>query len=151
MTGNRYTLFAAIAVLVVAVLFLFVLLRPSGEAQTRALIEAFGSELQKVSLTAPDAASQISERYALYADASLLQVWAANPSSAPGRQTSSPYPDRIEIESVSPQGAGYIVRGSIVEVTSTGESGRTPVVIQVVPEEHGYRIVAYQAQSPAGI
>ncbi|HVU75762.1 MAG TPA: hypothetical protein VHD38_02930 [Candidatus Paceibacterota bacterium] len=147
MNGNRYTLFAAIAVLIVAVLFLVVLLRPSGEAHARATVESFGQELKQVSLMAPDAASQIADRYAPYTDPSLLDAWKSDPAHAPGRLTSSPYPDRIEIQSVASQGAGYVVTGEVVEMTSTGEAGRDPVVIQVVPEAHGYRIVAYQEQA----
>jgi hypothetical protein len=150
MTGNRYTLVAAIAVLIVAVLFIFVLIRPSGQAQARETVEGFGKALQSVSLLAPDAAAQLEQQYAPYVDASLLAAWKADPARAPGRRTSSPYPDRIEIQSVAPQGAGYVVSGSVVEATSAGESGRYSVVILVVPEDHGYRIVAYQEQAPEG-
>jgi hypothetical protein len=147
MNGNRYTLSAAIAVLIVAVLFVFVLLRPSGEGEARQTVENFGKELQQVSLLAPDVAAQIETHYGPYVDAGLLASWQADPSQAPGRATSSPYPDHIEIQSVAPQGAGYVVSGEIVEMTSTGEAGREPVVILVVPEDRGYRIAAYQEQA----
>jgi hypothetical protein len=149
MNGNRYSLIAALVVLVVAALFVAALLRPTGEKRTRETVERFGKTLQQVSLLAPDAAEQIAAHYAPYVDASLLQSWQAAPDEAPGRTTSSPYPDRIEITDMTPQGAGYTVFGEVVEVTATGESGRDSVVMLVVPEEDGYRIAAYQEQAPA--
>ena len=147
MSGNRYTFFAAIAVLVVAILFLIVLLRPSGESQARETVESFGLALREVSLLSPDAASRMAKFYAPYVDPGLLAAWEADPSHAPGRTTSSPYPARIEVISVAQQGAGYVILGDIVEMTSTGEAGRHPVIMQVVPEDGGYRIVAYQQQA----
>src|SRR5581483_653321 len=60
------------------------------ESMVQATVEGFGSQLKMVSLLAPDAAAQIQTQYAAYVAPELLQTWAADPSNAPGRQTSSP-------------------------------------------------------------
>jgi len=44
----------------------------------------------------------------------------ADPDKAPGRLVSSPWPDRIEIDSVVAQPDGsFLVTGSVIEITST--------------------------------
>lgn len=144
---NRYSLFAACAVLLVAVLFLIVLLRPSGESAARTLVERFGGELKQVSLLAPDASSTIAAAYGAYAAPELLAQWEADPEHAPGRLTSSPYPDHIVVKAVTQQGESYVVSGDIVMMSSAGEEDRVPVIFQLAPSGSGYTIVAYQEQA----
>ncbi len=89
------------------------------EAQIRSSIEGFGWVLQEVSLLAPDAADRMREKYAEFTSPDLLDAWIAEPTAAPGRLTSSPWPDRIEFESIQAQGSGqYLVAGSVIEITS---------------------------------
>lgn len=115
-------------------------------------VAAFGQTLQQVSIMAPNASSTIASTYAPYVDPALLQQWEANPQSAPGRVVSSPWPDHIGISSITPQGAGYIVDGELVFMTSDntehgGNAGTTPVVIQLEEENGAWMIVAFQGQN----
>lgn len=89
------------------------------EAQVVALVEDFGQVLQDVSLLAPDAADQIEEKYAEFVSPDLLAAWMAEPTTAPGRLTSSPWPDRIEIENIRAVNEDqYLATGSVIEITS---------------------------------
>ncbi|HVS79470.1 MAG TPA: hypothetical protein VHF05_00655 [Candidatus Paceibacterota bacterium] len=88
------------------------------EASVRDVVTTFGSQLQKVSLLAPNAASTMEEFYGPYVSSDLLAKWEADPSNAPGRQTSSPWPNNIQVTDVSKSGDNYIVRGQIVFMTS---------------------------------
>ncbi|HEY8488516.1 MAG TPA: hypothetical protein VIL38_05530 [Thermaerobacter sp.] len=91
------------------------------EAAVRSVVEAFGRQLQQVSLLAPEdeVRRSMEKHYAGYVAPELLAAWQADPLNAPGRTVSSPWPDRIEITSVKalPDG-GYQVEGTLIEVTS---------------------------------
>jgi hypothetical protein len=115
----------------------------AAEAQARAVVEGFGASLQQVSLLAPDAADQIRTQYAPYVAPDLLERWAADPQAAPGRLTSSPWPDHIEIAALIPQGDGYLVDAVVVEITSAGESGRYAVILTVEQVDGAWLITAY--------
>ena len=82
----------------------------------------FGHNLQMVSLLAPkaDLKKSMDDAYTPYVASELLALWEKSPSNAPGRMTSSPWPDRIEISHISanPDGS-YAVIGTVIEVTST--------------------------------
>lgn len=96
------------------------------EQAVRELVEGFGGQLKNVSLLAPKetVAADMQKYYGEYVAPALLEKWKNDPSSAPGRLTSSPWPDRIEIRSVERlAGDSYEVSGDIVEVTSAEESG----------------------------
>jgi hypothetical protein len=117
-------------------------LRPAetSEPDVRTLVRDFGAKLQMVSLLAPPDVLEKSmrEHYAPYVSNALLEQWIRDPASAPGRQVSSPWPDRIEIKSITPDG---VVDGEILEVTSARDIvRRIPVRITVV----GNRITAFQ-------
>ena len=110
-----------------------------GEQDVRALVEAFGKTLRKVSLSAPKdvAATSIEENYSDYATSELLQKWPVDPQSAPGRIVSSPWPDRIDILMTEMSDKNqYTVYGEIIEVTSVemvngGAAAKRPVTIVV--------------------
>lgn len=120
-------------------------INPSSSA--RSAVEEFGTKLQSVSLLAPDATSTMASLYGSFVTPQLLEMWQASPKDAPGRVTSSPYPDHIEIAKISRQGSGYIVNGTVVYMTSDGEAGRAPVVIQVIPHDGEWLIAAYEEQA----
>ena len=148
MPKNRLTVIAALVILAVALLFIAVLLTSSqGERKSRMLVEDFGAQLQQVPLLGADATSTMQEKYERYVTPELLEEWLNNVQLAPGRLTSSPYPARIEIEDVVPQGAGYLITGVIVLETSEGEAGRQKVLIQVVPVDEQYRIAVFQQET----
>jgi len=91
------------------------------EEAVNSLVEDFGKRLQLVSLLAPEDVLEESmqENYGEFVAPSLLKEWLKDPVNAPGRLTSSPWPDRIEIlgtEKIS-EGA-YEVKGEIIEVAN---------------------------------
>jgi hypothetical protein len=92
------------------------------EAAVRSVVEGFGQHLKNVSLLSDTASFQIIQEYQAYVAPELLALWATDPAHAPGRLTSSPWPDRIEIVSVESQGEGtYLVHGTVIEITSQEE------------------------------
>lgn len=109
-----------------------------GAAAVRTVVERFGQQLQRVSLLAPESlrAEQMRESYGPFVAPDLLAAWLRDPHHAPGRQTSSPWPDRIEISSVESDDGTCTVRGDIIYATSVelsegGAAAREPVVVQV--------------------
>ena len=85
------------------------------------LVERFGERLANVSLTAPPAVvrAAIREQYGPLATPSRLRRWLDDPSRAPGRSVSSPWPHRIEIEDAERLGpTRFRVAAAVVYVTS---------------------------------
>jgi hypothetical protein len=138
---------------------------PPGEIQpgcdtaaARMIVETFGERLKNVSLLAPDSivAAQIRANYGGLVTKYLLDGWLFHPENAPGRETSSPWPERIEIDSMMAAGAGACrVQGRVVyltsvEVTHGGAAALQPVALRVQREEgDGWRISDYQVTTPA--
>lgn len=101
-------------------------------------VEEFGKSLQMVSLLAPADVLQksIQDNYSRYVTADLLAKFQSDPLNAPGRLTSSPWPDRIEVLSAEKISEDlYKVEGKIVEVTTAGETNDTvinrPITLEV--------------------
>jgi len=97
----------------------------SEQDQVRNVVLDFGTRLQTVSLTASkeNAAAAIAANYAADVSPALLASWEADPSTAPGRLTSSPWPDHINIQSVTKNQDGtYTVTGEVAEKTSVEEA-----------------------------
>ena len=113
------------------------------EATASQLVVTFGSHLKNVSLLAPNASTTIASEYGNYIDPALLVTWQANPSIAPGRETSSPSPDHIEISSVQPSAGGYMVQGNIMMVTSSGSAGSIPFSAMVQLEGGQWYITSF--------
>ncbi len=104
---------------------------PADEVLVRGIVTDFGTKLQNVSLEGPDAQvrAEIQANYSPYVSADLLQQWLDDPSIAPGRLTSSPWPDHIEIENVAKNYDGsYTVDGSVIE-RSNGTDGTTSYAV----------------------
>ena len=68
---------------------------PAEEAAVRAVVEGLGSKLKLVALLSPTAAQDIQTQYAPYVAPDLLNQWANDLTQAPGKLTSSPWPERI--------------------------------------------------------
>lgn len=119
-----------------------------GEAAARATADAFGKQLQLVSLLAPaDAlADSITDAYGPLVAPELLDSWIADPSTAPGRQTSSPWPDHLVITSVEERPDGsYDIAGQVIEMTSAGEEvSGTPVELRVEAQDGAWRITRFE-------
>lgn len=127
------------------------------EPAVRDVVERFGRTLQQVSLLAPDTLleGQMRADYGPLVTSALLDRWLRDPAAAPGRATSSPWPARIEIDSVAPTGAdACAVYGVVVYATSADPEGeaavRAPVTLQV--QRNGeWRIADYrEGEPPAG-
>lgn len=91
------------------------------EAAVTSLIENFGGKLQTVSLLAPKdiVNKSIQENYSDFISPTLLAKWQSDPQNAPGRLTSSPWPDHIKIESIKEVSENeYKVKGKIIEITN---------------------------------
>jgi hypothetical protein len=112
----------------------------------RAQIEAFGSVLQNVSLLSPTAAVDIEKLYTPFVTRSLRANWSAHPDAALGRQTSSPWPDHIDVISIDAvENNTYAVRAMIVYMTSEevgkgGDAGTTTVQFVMINEDGVWKI-----------
>jgi hypothetical protein len=149
--SRNITLAAAGIFAVIAIAAVVVFGVPSQrEAAAQGVVKGFGSELQKVSLLDPSASSTMAEHYAQHVTPELLALWQSDPEHAPGRLTSSPWPDRIEIVQMTPQGESYVMQAAVLLMTSAEAEGENagiiPVIIQVVPRDGKWFIAAYQEQ-----
>jgi hypothetical protein len=153
----------ALLVLLVGLLvyiYMFLPTRGQGSASSRVIdpqvalvVAQFGKNMQYVPLQAParDVRSAVDANYGAYVTPELISVWKADTKHVPGRLTSSPWPDRIEIQSVDPQADGsYIVRGVVVEVTSSevesgGIAGTYPVTLRLARHERQWLIMQFEA------
>ncbi len=100
-----------------------------------ALVEQFGRKLKMVSLTSSpsDLAKSMQEHYRDFAAPELIAYWAENAEEAPGRLTSSPWPERIDVESIEKTAKDvYKVTGRIVEVVGGGiEAAIRPIELEL--------------------
>ena len=103
------------------------------------IVESFGKKLQEVSLLAPEEVLEKSmkESYGDFVTSELIEKWITDPMNAPGRLTSSPWPDRIEILAIDKLAEDrYEVKGEVIEVTSTektedGIAAKRPITLAV--------------------
>ncbi len=115
------------------------------EGDVRSTVAAFGNQLNSVSRLSPHVADEIRAAYGPYVSEPLLAAWVANPEAAPGRITSSPWPDHIEVDTVTLTESGsYDVTGRVMLLSSTGDAGSVPVFLTVADSEAGYRITSYE-------
>ncbi len=113
----------------------------------RSVIGELGSKFKNVSLLAPDASVQISAQYSRYITPKLLALWQAKPENAPGRQTSSPWPDRIEITTVTHKEVSATAKGNVVEVTNADTrdfAAMYPVVITLEKRDNVWLVSDWQ-------
>jgi hypothetical protein len=115
------------------------------------LIDQLGQKLKNVSLSSPPdiLKDHLEENYKGLISGELIQKWADNPSQGLGRQTSSPWPDRIEIDQIKKVGPGhYLLTGQVIEVTSVevsqgGYSGKYPVDLTVTLQEGQWLVTGF--------
>jgi hypothetical protein len=115
------------------------------------VITRLGERMRLVSLLAPDSVvrREMADAYSALASSELLAAWQAAPASAPGREVSSPWPARIEVRSMQPDGRVCRVEGDVVYVTSAdtmAAADRRAVTIRLDPRD-SLRITAYQVVS----
>lgn len=103
----------------------------SNETAVLELVTEFGKRLRMVSLLAPEDVlrDSLEENYGDMVSPDLIEKWTQEPTAAPGRLVSSPWPERIDITSIEKSGdEEYEVLGSIIEVT--GAEGGSEVAAQ---------------------
>ena len=108
----------------------------------------FGSKLQTVSLLAPKdiVAKSMQESYGNLVSQALIEKWISDPLKAPGRLTSSPWPDRINILDIAKSSKDmYEVKGEIIEITSVekangGVAAKRPITLVVKKNESHWLI-----------
>lgn len=123
----------------------------SDEQSIRTLITTFGSKMKNVNRKAvkqADLKKQITDNYKGLISDALYSSWETDPSLAPGRPASSPWPDRIEIDSMAQTkpvvSEEYEIQANLVWLTSQGESSKEPLIIRVVKEHDQWVIEDYQ-------
>jgi hypothetical protein len=119
------------------------------ETEIRDLVEKFGKRLAMVALLAPDAPEEMQTQYSEFVSPALLGTWMKDVSKAPGRMVSSPWPDRIEIATLTKESPDqYVVTGFVIEITSMemvhgGAAARIPVHIVVQRDQKRWLISEY--------
>lgn len=116
-----------------------------------AAIERFGERLSRVSLLAPrdELRTRIRAEYGPLVTPALLAEWLADPSQAPGRAVSSPWPARISVSQARRVSADeYEMTGHVVEVANAADGGTTtvariPVRVQLLRVGNGWRVADY--------
>ncbi len=153
---KQYSILAVIVAVAVIIMGLAVMRQHqkeqdiADESTVRLVVSQFADQMDKVSLSSPTAISDIASAYAPYASSSLIQYWQANRSFAPGKGLSSPWPDRIEVNSVSKNLRDYIVQGTVIEVTSKevtqgGVAAQFPVQMTLSKFGDTWLITKYEA------
>lgn len=116
--------------------------------QARQVVDDFGKKLKNVSLLAPkdqlenDAKTNYS---GLVAD-ELLNRWLKDTSKMPGRKVSSPWPEKIEVETMSFANEEFDVQGAVIEMTSESvtqgrEAGRYAIELKLKQINGKWQIV----------
>ncbi len=116
------------------------------------LIRDFGSKLKHVSLLAPEdtVKASMQENYSDYVSPALLAQWENDLQNVPGRVTSSPWPERIEIVDMDKlSDYRYRIEADIIEMTSVemvngGEAARRKISLEVEKTGNRWFIVRYQ-------
>ncbi len=119
----------------------------------RRVVEQLGQRMRLVSILAPDtiAGPEIAKAYGALVTPDLLSAWQKKPATGPGRETSNPWPARIEIGAIEAVGAECSVKGEVVYVTTgdtTRDVERRPVTLRLV-DQNGWRVTAYNTTPAA--
>jgi hypothetical protein len=120
----------------------------------RSIVERFGRQMQKISVLAPPDAvrAELTKAYGGLLSPELLATWQAHPDRIVGREGSSPWPDRIEIQQVDcATGNSCRVAGDVDYVTSDevahgGVFMRRAITLGLTGTAHGWRITAVQLE-----
>lgn len=118
---------------------------PDSDAAVVTVVETFGLRMKLVSLLAPNDVllSDIRRHYGDLVTRELLEQWLTAPRAAPGRLTSSPWPDRIEVRRVTVSSSsqarvyGHIVWLTSVEMAQGGADSLQPVRLKLVRDDEG--------------
>ncbi len=116
------------------------------------VVTSFGNKLKNVSLTQEEEALKeaIKTEYGEFLSPLLLERFLNDPTHAPGKLVSSPWPERIEILDMYRSGDYYDVSGEIILWTSeeavegSGNAGKEPIFLTLVNMNGKWLIAEYQ-------
>lgn len=113
-------------------------------AEVEDVVERFGNVLQNVSLLGLEGQLE-KDMYDNYGDlvsAELIEQWLSDPLAAPGRLTSSPWPDHIDIKNKEKlSDNAYELNGNIIEVANGDEEvNKIPISLAVDKVEEQWLI-----------
>lgn len=122
------------------------------KTKIKEVVTLFGSRLKNVSLTQDEELLKeaIRAEYGELVSPLLLERFLEDPTHAPGRLTSSPWPERIEILDMYRSGDYYDVSGEIIFWTSEeategdGDAGKEPLFLTLVNVDGKWLIAEYQ-------
>jgi hypothetical protein len=120
---------------------------PQCGSDARQVVEQLGKRMRMVSLLAPDSivTRELRDSYGALVTPALLSLWQKSKATVPGRQVSNPWPNRIEINALTP-GSDCQVEGDVVYVTTedtTVEVERRKFVLQMKEDASGWRVNAF--------
>ncbi len=97
------------------------------------LIDDFGKSLKQVNLSASEEIrnKQIEDYCRFYLAPQLLEKWKENPELALGKRTSSSWPEKIEIDSLTFFKDKALIEAHLIEMTSEGASERKALEIEL--------------------
>jgi phage shock protein PspC (stress-responsive transcriptional regulator) len=120
------------------------------QADAENTVKNFGEVLRDVSVLAPKEMLKplLEKTYGPYITPELLAAWQNDPGLALGKETSSPYPDHINIDSNTKNADGtYSIAGDIIMMTSNPQDGYSdiePVTFTLVQLNNEWRISAVE-------
>ena len=126
--------------------------RAAERAAAIEVVEQFGGRLMHVNLLVPpdSLGRMVQQHYGPYVTTLQLGTWMSDLRTAPGRQTSSPFPARVEVREVAPDGrTAYHVTGQVLHVTELDGDPvlRTPFTARVVRRPDGaWRIAEWNSR-----
>lgn len=123
--------------------------------QIENLVKNFGENLKNVFLMSPEdiVKDSLKENYEEFVSPALLEKWQNDTVNAPGRVSSSPWPERIDIVSIEKlSDFEYVVNGNIIDMTSVemtqgGIAGSKPVTLNIKKIEDQWLIDDYTYSS----
>jgi hypothetical protein len=124
----------------------------TGEGEVKALVAEFGKRLREVSVAAPKemAIAAMDRAYSPYVAADLLAAWKNDPEKAPGKRTSSPSPERIDISTMKATGRdAFVVTGKVILLTAKerrdgGVFAANPVTMTIARRDGKWLITTYE-------
>jgi len=113
------------------------------------IVEVFGQNLKNVrTVIVPRETTEvlIDRYYTPYVTKELIASWKRKIETTPGRELSSPWPERIEVHSVALTADGtYEVQGQVIWLAGGEIVGKDAVTIQLKLEDGRWKIYAYEA------
>lgn len=104
--------------------------QPDPSKEIRATVVDFGAQLKGIDARGKNATSTIETVFARFVAPELLSIWVEEPIYAPIRYGTEPWPQRIEIQSLTKQkDKTYWVRGFVIEQDKTGDYTNNLVTI----------------------